>query len=76
MPLVKPILDLRNKTNRISKLVHESDEPIFITKNGEGELVVMSMAQDGKMQLKIELFSKLAGFRTITTSSDWDIDFS
>lgn len=60
MPVIKPISDLRNKANEISKLAHESDEPIFITKNGEGDLVVMSMAQYSKLQLKLELFSKLA----------------
>jgi prevent-host-death family protein len=60
MPIIKPISDLRNKANEISTLAHESDEPIFITKNGEGDLVVMSMAQYSKIQLKLELFSKLA----------------
>ena len=60
MPVIKPISDLRNKANEISALAHESDEPIFITKNGEGDLVVMSMAQYGKIQLKLELFGKIA----------------
>ena len=60
MPVIKPISDLRNKANAISDLAHKSDEPIFITKNGKGDMVVMSMAQYSKLQLKIELFSKLA----------------
>ena len=60
MPLIKPISDLRNKANEISTLAHESDEPIFITKNGEGDLVVMSLAQYTKLQLRLDLFSKLA----------------
>ena len=60
MPVIKPISDLRNKANKISELAHKSDEPIFITRNGEGDLVVMSMAEYGKLQLKLELFSKLA----------------
>ena len=60
MPIIKPISDLRNKANRISELAHKSDEPIFITKNGEGDMVVMSIAQYSKMQLKLDLFSKLA----------------
>ena len=59
MPLIKPISDLRNKANEISDLAHNSDEPIFITRNGEGDMVVMSMAQYGKLQLRIDLFSKL-----------------
>ncbi len=60
MPIIKPISDLRNKANRISELAHKSEEPIFITKNGEGDMVVMSMAQFSKMQLKLDLFGKLA----------------
>ena len=42
MPLIRPITDLRN-TNEISELCHQSQEPVFITKNGYGDLVVMSM---------------------------------
>lgn len=60
MPIIKSISDLRNKAKEISDLAHKSDEPIFITKNGEGDLVVMSMAQYSKLQLKLDLFSKLA----------------
>ena len=60
MPIIKPISDLRNKSNEISKLAHTSDEPIFITKNGEGDLVVMSISHYSKMQLKLELLSKLS----------------
>lgn len=60
MPLIKPISDLRNRANEISDLAHKSNEPIFITRNGEGDMVVMSMAQYSKLQLKIDLFGKLA----------------
>ena len=60
MPIIKPISDLRNKSNEISKLADEFDEPIFITKNGEGNLVVMSMAHYSKLQLKLDLLSKLS----------------
>ena len=60
MPIIKPISDLRNKSNEISKLARISNEPIFITKNGEGDLVVMSMAHYSQMQLKLELLSKLS----------------
>ena len=70
MPVIKPISDLRNKANEISTLAHESDEPIFITKNGEGDLVVMSMAQYSKIQLKLELFSKLAVAQAERASGD------
>lgn len=42
MPQIRPITDLRN-TTEISELCHAKNEPIFITKNGYGDLVVMSM---------------------------------
>ncbi len=60
MPIIKPISDLRNKSNEISKLANDSNEPIYITKNGEGDLVVMSMNHYSKMQLKLDLLSKLS----------------
>jgi len=42
MPQIRPITDLRN-TTEISELCHAKREPLFITKNGYGDLVVMSM---------------------------------
>ena len=42
MPHIRPITDLRN-TNEISEICHAVCEPIFITKNGYGDLVVMSI---------------------------------
>jgi prevent-host-death family protein len=60
MPIIKPISDLRNKANEISDLAHQSDEPVFITRNGEGDMVVMSMAHYSNLQLKLQLFGKLA----------------
>ena len=42
MPQIRPITDLRN-TNDISDACHAVKEPIFITKNGYGDLVVMSI---------------------------------
>jgi prevent-host-death family protein len=70
MPVIKPISDLRNKANEISALVHKLNEPIFITKNGEGDMVVMSMAQYGQLQLKLELFGKLAVAQAQKASGD------
>lgn len=60
MPMIRPISDLRNKANELSIFAHESGEPIYITKNGGGDLVLMSLASYGKLQLKIDLMSKLA----------------
>ena len=42
MPQIRPITDLRN-TTEISDICHAKREPVFITKNGYGDLVIMSM---------------------------------
>jgi prevent-host-death family protein len=70
MPVIKSISDLRNKANHISDLVHKSGEPIFITKNGEGDMVVMSMASYSQLQLKLDLFAKLAVAQSARAAGD------
>ncbi len=42
MPQIIPIKDLKN-TSEISDMCHKSEEPIYITKNGYGDMVIMSM---------------------------------
>ena len=59
MPIIKSISDLRNKANKISKLVHENKEPVFITKNGEGNMVVMSLDEYNKITTSVDLLKKL-----------------
>jgi PHD/YefM family antitoxin component YafN of YafNO toxin-antitoxin module len=56
---IRPIKDLR-ATSKISSLCHEKDKPIFITENGYGDLVVMSIETYEKKIAKAELYSKLA----------------
>lgn len=48
MPQIRPITDLRN-TNEISDICHTKNEPVFITKNGYGDLVIMSIETYEKM---------------------------
>ncbi len=42
MPVIRPVSDLRNNFNKISEICHHDAEPVFITKNGQGDMVVMS----------------------------------
>ena len=58
MPQIKPIKDLRN-TNEISDLCHKQNEPIFITKNGYGDLVVMSLETYERELGRAEVYKKL-----------------
>jgi prevent-host-death family protein len=67
MAIIKPISDLRNKSNEISELAHSSQEPIYITKNGEGDLVVMSIQEYRKLERKLDLFAKLS-----VAQAQWD----
>ena len=41
--IIKPSTTLRNNYAEISEMAHQNDEPIYITKNGEGDIVVMSI---------------------------------
>jgi prevent-host-death family protein len=59
MPTIKPISDLRNHFTEISQLVHERDEPVFLTKNGTGDMVIMSIEHYEANIARSELYRKL-----------------
>jgi prevent-host-death family protein len=59
MATIRPISDLRNKAHEISRICHETGEPVYITKNGEGDLVVMSLAAYEREQARLELYRAL-----------------
>ncbi len=58
MPQIRPITELRN-TTEISELCHSLQEPIFITKNGYGDMVVMSNETYAKEMAAADIFRKL-----------------
>ena len=60
MTIIKPISDLRNKFNEISEICHKEGEPIYLTKNGKGDLVVMSISAYEKREAMLELYQKLS----------------
>ncbi len=73
MPSIKSSTELRNSYNAVSKFCHESREPVFITRNGQGDLAVMSIevyeeiTRNNKTNLddsKEELYRLLAEGRT------------
>jgi len=57
--MVRPVSDLRNNFTEISKTVHETKEPVILTKNGYGDMVVMSMEAYEKLQFDSEVYFKL-----------------
>lgn len=59
MPTIRPSSDLRNKYNEISEFCHKYSEPVYITKNGQGDLVVMSIETFERLVGKFELYKLL-----------------
>ena len=59
MPRIIPIRDLKD-TAAISQMCSESTEPIYITKNGYGNMVIMSMEASEKKRFMTDVYSKLA----------------
>ena len=59
MPVIRPISDLRNHAHELSELCHDSGEPIFLTKNGRGDMVLMSLAAYEVLQARLELYREL-----------------
>lgn len=59
MPVIRPVSDLRNNFKQLSTILHAEDEPIFLTKNGVGDLVVMSMEHYERHMARMSLYQKL-----------------
>ena len=59
MPRIIPIRDLKN-TSAISQICSESNEPVYITKNGYGDMVVMSMKAYEEKLFMVDVYAKLA----------------
>ena len=59
MPTIRPSADLRNNYNEISEYCHKYTEPVFITRNGQGDLAVMSIETYELLAGKMELYKLL-----------------
>lgn len=59
MNKIRPVSDLRNNFAEISQIVHETKEPVFLTKNGFGDMVVLSMEAYENLQFESEVYFKL-----------------
>ena len=86
MPEIRPSSDLRNKYNEISDFCHKHSEPVYITKNGKGDLAVMSIETYEKLVGKFELYDlldqgieaakedKLKPFRDVVTNIQKELE--
>lgn len=70
MPHIRPGSDLRNNFADISKIVHETSEPVFLTKNGYGDMVVMSVEAYERKLFESEIYIKLEEAELEAKSTD------
>ena len=59
MPTIRKSADLRNNYGVISQFCHQYKEPVFITKNGVGDLAVMSIDAYNELSGRMDLYTKL-----------------
>ena len=59
MPAIRPSSDLRKRYNEISEFCHRYNEPVYITRNGAGDLAVMSIETYERLVGKFELYAML-----------------
>jgi prevent-host-death family protein len=70
MPHIRPVSDLRNNFADISRIIHETQEPVFLTKNGYGDMVVMSMEAYERKLFESEIYFKLKEAELEAKSTD------
>jgi prevent-host-death family protein len=75
MPNIRPISDLRNNANKISEFCRSTREPVFITRNGTGDMVVMSVETFERREAQLELYAKLAEAEAEAARGETGLDF-
>ena len=60
MPRIRPISDLRNNAAEISDFCRQTREPVYITRNGSGDMVVLNLEEYERQVALIDLYTKLA----------------
>ncbi len=75
MPNIRSSADLRNNYNEISTFCHDYAEPVFITKNGKGDLAVMSIEAYEQLISRFELYGLIhAGLEDIQAGTTQPLD--
>lgn len=59
MPIIKSISSLRHRTREIASICHKKDQPVYLTTNGEGDWVVMTIEHYERLKAQVDLFEKL-----------------
>ena len=71
--IIKPSAAIRQNYIEISNLCKETGEPVFLTKNGEGDLVVMDIASYDQREKQLELREKLIEIEELRKAGLYDI---
>ena len=75
MPIIRPSSDLRNKYNEISTICHETNAPVYITKNGTGDLAVMSIELYEHLMERFEVYGKIEkGLKSVKNGEEYSVD--
>ncbi|MGH7452895.1 MAG: type II toxin-antitoxin system prevent-host-death family antitoxin [bacterium] len=70
MPIIHPLSELQNRTDEMLEFCREQNQPIFLTENGYGSVVLMSQKVFDRMQFKMNLFNKLDEAKQSIASGD------
>jgi prevent-host-death family protein len=70
VPKIRPVSDLKNSFGEISAMLKEDTQPVFLTKNGHGEMVLMSMDAYAELIDRIEIELKLKAAELEASKTD------
>jgi len=70
MPIIKPVSDLRNNFSEISELCHAGNEPVFVTRQGKEDMVVMSHTHYEMLTNLLDLYQKLGEGEALDAAGD------
>lgn len=71
--IIKPSATIRNNYNEIAEICKTTHEPVFLTKNGEGDLVVMDIDTYNKREVALDLCDKLSEVEELRNRGITDI---
>lgn len=75
MPYIRPISDLSSRANDISDFCRQTREPVYITRNGAGDMVVLNVDEYERREALIDLYGKLAVAENEIAHGDEGEDF-
>jgi len=72
---IRPVSDLQNNLEEISNTVHKTDKPVYLTKNGYADMVIMSASTFENIQYECDIRSQQAEEEDIDVRLKYDMEF-